>query len=413
VTTVHRWTGREARALREALRRSVRSFAAYLGVGARTVASWDAGGDRVTPRPEMQAALDTALSKASEDERRRFAMLLAAGPQGPGLGTATPPPSVAEGAPAEPWRRMAYALDHPERLDPATMAELESYTAELFRLEEHLTGAELADHLRGHLDRLKYLLNSAPVQLRRRLLVTTGEAFAIAGWMAWDGGDANRARHLYDCAAALARQAGDGPLLACVFGYHSYLLEADGDLAGAQQVLAEAQRHVSGDGNAATRSWVTAREAEVSATLHEETRALRALDRATTAYDYARPHNERPWTSFYTPSRLGGLAVTVYAQLDHPELDAMTNSVLASLGTPDIRRKAVVLADVAAAAIQRGRYDQGAQLGQDALEQSKNRRTRLINQRLYRLRGLIRNKRHIGPLNELGDRLDDRLDGRG
>ena len=37
MTTVDRWTGREAKLLREALRLSIRDFAARLGIGVRTV----------------------------------------------------------------------------------------------------------------------------------------------------------------------------------------------------------------------------------------------------------------------------------------------------------------------------------------------------------------------------------------
>jgi len=37
MTTVYRWTGREAKLLRQALRFSVHDFAARLGVGIRTV----------------------------------------------------------------------------------------------------------------------------------------------------------------------------------------------------------------------------------------------------------------------------------------------------------------------------------------------------------------------------------------
>ncbi|MGH3799370.1 MAG: helix-turn-helix domain-containing protein [Pseudonocardiaceae bacterium] len=48
MTTVRRWTGLEAKLLREALRLSVRDFAAYLGVGMRTVNKWEA---RIEPGP--------------------------------------------------------------------------------------------------------------------------------------------------------------------------------------------------------------------------------------------------------------------------------------------------------------------------------------------------------------------------
>ncbi|MFJ8577230.1 DUF5919 domain-containing protein [Micromonospora sp. NPDC093277] len=72
MTTVHRWTGWETRALRQALRMSIKDFSAHLGVAERTVSKWEAGQDTIRPRPEMQAALDTALSKAAEDVRDRF-----------------------------------------------------------------------------------------------------------------------------------------------------------------------------------------------------------------------------------------------------------------------------------------------------------------------------------------------------
>lgn len=43
---VRRWTGRESRALRHAMRLSVRDFAAKLGAGARSVTKWEAQRER-------------------------------------------------------------------------------------------------------------------------------------------------------------------------------------------------------------------------------------------------------------------------------------------------------------------------------------------------------------------------------
>ncbi|MDG4792950.1 DUF5919 domain-containing protein [Micromonospora sp. WMMD1082] len=83
MTTVHRWTGRETRALRQALRMSIRDFSAHLGVAERTVSKWEAGQDAVCPRPEMQAALDTVLDKSAEDARHRFDAALVATRGGP------------------------------------------------------------------------------------------------------------------------------------------------------------------------------------------------------------------------------------------------------------------------------------------------------------------------------------------
>ncbi|GAA3376656.1 hypothetical protein GCM10020367_49200 [Streptomyces sannanensis] len=76
MVTVQRWSGREARLLRDALRMSLRDFAAYLGVSDGTVSNWEGGGASYQPRAESQAVLDTALGRASGDAKARFAAAL-------------------------------------------------------------------------------------------------------------------------------------------------------------------------------------------------------------------------------------------------------------------------------------------------------------------------------------------------
>lgn len=77
MTVVSEWTGATARALRIARRMSVRRFAEHLGVSARAVEKWEAGGRCIRPRPVNQAALDTSLRLAPPDVRERFRALLA------------------------------------------------------------------------------------------------------------------------------------------------------------------------------------------------------------------------------------------------------------------------------------------------------------------------------------------------
>lgn len=72
MVAVNQWTGRETRLLRQALRLTVREFAEDLGVSVRTVSKWEARGSARTPQPEMQAALDTLLGRASEAQQQRF-----------------------------------------------------------------------------------------------------------------------------------------------------------------------------------------------------------------------------------------------------------------------------------------------------------------------------------------------------
>lgn len=69
MATVTTWTGRDANALRYALRMSMTGFAEHLGAARRTVAKWSSQGDKVLPRADMQAALDTVLSRATPEAR--------------------------------------------------------------------------------------------------------------------------------------------------------------------------------------------------------------------------------------------------------------------------------------------------------------------------------------------------------
>lgn len=76
MSTVGRWTGHEARALRLALRLSVRAFAGQLGLAVRTISKWEKGGRTTTPWPDSQAILDTTLGQAPDDAKARFAQLV-------------------------------------------------------------------------------------------------------------------------------------------------------------------------------------------------------------------------------------------------------------------------------------------------------------------------------------------------
>lgn len=55
---------------------SLREFAAHLGVSDRMVSKWEAGRERIHPRPLNQAALDTSLARSDLDVQERFKLLL-------------------------------------------------------------------------------------------------------------------------------------------------------------------------------------------------------------------------------------------------------------------------------------------------------------------------------------------------
>lgn len=75
---IYTWRGREAVALQSALRMSHEAFAEHLGVAVRTVAAWH-GDPSITPRHDIQEALDTAYERIAEEPRRLRRFMYAMG----------------------------------------------------------------------------------------------------------------------------------------------------------------------------------------------------------------------------------------------------------------------------------------------------------------------------------------------
>jgi len=73
---VTRWTGREIKAIREALRMTPLDLAHKLGVSDRIVVVWENDGEDARPRMVNQAALDTLLAQSDADVHGRFVGLL-------------------------------------------------------------------------------------------------------------------------------------------------------------------------------------------------------------------------------------------------------------------------------------------------------------------------------------------------
>ncbi len=90
MATVRRWTGREAKALRLAMRMSVRGFAEHLGLNPAAVSNWEKRGAAIHMRYETQQILDIDLAQSANDIRERFEQGLADAdrlpPVPPGIG---------------------------------------------------------------------------------------------------------------------------------------------------------------------------------------------------------------------------------------------------------------------------------------------------------------------------------------
>ncbi|MDX2531547.1 helix-turn-helix domain-containing protein [Streptomyces scabiei] len=258
-------------------------------------------------------------------------------------------------AAAEPWGRLAFALSKGSRIDTPAAVALINRAADLHVQELNLSARRLQRTVESHLDAITVALPHAG-EHERALTIAAGETAALAGWVAWDLGEHDKADAYYDVTTECATKAGHPPLRALALTYASY---------GASrpkrklELLSQASQDVRGHRNATAAAWVLGRQAEEAAAVGDEIGALRALDRASFAYDFADHTGEQAWVRFVTPYRMDSLALSVYGQLGRPELTATADTAIGRLGDELPDGGVVVLGDLASALLHGGDVEQG------------------------------------------------------
>jgi transcriptional regulator with XRE-family HTH domain len=305
-----------------------------------------------------------------------------------------------------PWQRLMDSVDKGRPVDTATVQLMQDRTADFFETEYTVPARHVLDSLTNHRATLTTLLGNARTDTTRDpLAVMLGETEALIGWLHFDLGQANEATNAWRTTLKIAKDTGDRALAACALGYWSYLASSRNDIAPAVRLLRQAEEYVPGNYAPATRSWIAARAAEESARLGEETAALRSLERAFTAFDFARPRTERVWTGFFTANRLGGVTVSTYMALGHRDATAAADSLLASLSPTENKVRAIVLADLTTLAVRANDFDRATALADDAIDVTVRTETSLARQRLLTLASALATSSDPGATGALRDHI--------
>ncbi len=359
MTTVRRWTGHEARALRNALRLSVRAFAEQLGVAVRTVSKWEAGGAATVPRPDTQAILDTALGRADAAARERFAVLCRP-VDGPVSGDIE-----RESRSDERVARLPLgSADHVDEI----LAHLREQWHALVRTD-NLLGPRFA--LAAVLDQIGIIEELLPVTsgAPRLELVTLAATYAeSAAWLNEDAGRMPGAVRWVGKAMEWAHEAGDRRLLAWTLFRRSQHATADRD---AQRTLSLA-RAAGRDGSRLPdpmRAAIVQQEAHGHALEGDELMAHRTLDHALhwaagdTAGDARGGHG-----SFCTSEYLELQRATCWSALGRPDRAIqLFETVLPALPAVYHRDRGVACGRLAHAYATAGNVEAAAHHGREAL----------------------------------------------
>ncbi|MGH3771883.1 MAG: helix-turn-helix domain-containing protein [Pseudonocardiaceae bacterium] len=431
MVTVECWTGAETKALRQAMRLTIRAFAAHLGVDARTVNKWEARGATITLLPDSQALMDTALGRAPEDVKARFTQTLdSGGQQRPTNRTqlierVTPRttmsadgvmPAATGGSSCSDDRMccellrllsMAGALvttsgadgqwDHSSinsgRLDGIVIDESAM-------LNEHLWRVFVLSQIKGTvlplvLNQLDVLVaglgQSRGLSTHRRLCELVSELLQLAGEIFFDANKYVDAAHCYTLAATASKEADACDLWACAMTRHAFIEMYEQRYDKAAPML-ELAAHLArrGDPSLSTRYWVSAVQAQAFAGLGELAACQRALDAAEQVCTLSGNVSNGGWLRF-DGFRLAEERGACYAQLQRLNLaeEILGDVVRQGLSA---RRRGSVLTDLAMIAVQRGDVDQLVTHADAVLEIAVQTGSGFIGRKLHGLQG------HLAPL---------------
>ncbi len=199
------WTGSHADALRQSLRMTNESFAEYLDVAVRTVANWRKRPGMI-PTPANQQLLDAGLTRAPDQAKAHFAMLVNQSENGkrtrehpdgfeiPGAGLLKASPDAST-----------------EFGDSGYLESVRSHIREIIALDNRFGGADLVKlsmrffrTLHDHLGAGTY-----DPRLERELNSAAGELAEVVAWLAYDAEEHDLTRRMNQESLYFARLAGD------------------------------------------------------------------------------------------------------------------------------------------------------------------------------------------------------------
>jgi len=302
------WAGAETKMLRQAMRLSIRAFAAHLGVDARLVNKWEARGSSITLRPATQSLMDTALNRAPDDVQTRFTQILGSTKQEQHtnqmqqLERAVPRTTIPAG----------------DVSDPPSIATIRAMS-ESFQLADRKVGG-------GQLYRsvVSYLrLEIAPSLLDPPRDCSSSELFSAAasltdaaGWMAHDGGNDDASQRHFTHAYHLAVAAENPVLSANVCASLSHLAVERGQAADAERISAAGLAWaIQGEGAEQLVARLYAMRARAAAMQGRAKECHLALDAACGALRSCRNSARAEWIAGFNEASLAGESALCFYSL--------------------------------------------------------------------------------------------------
>jgi transcriptional regulator with XRE-family HTH domain len=328
--------------------------------------------------PVMVSLSRSAHQQTDAIHRREFLRLLSMA----GIALATS--SIADHLDVE---QMDFFASRPSRLDVEAVEEYAALNTSLWRvfgsIKSKGVALPLVHEQLGVLTSSLRGVQAAP--MRQRLCGLTSDLFQLAGEIFFDGNLYTEATHCYALAGTAAKEADAFDLWACAMARHAYVDVYGRRFDRALPVLELAAGLArKGDDTLSTRHWVNAVRAQALAGLGDVDACQQALDSAAEVRSLKGAIQNGGWLRF-DGSRLAEERGTCYVQLRRPDLAeaTLTDALRQKLS---LRRRGIVLTDLAMVGVQRRDPDRIVTYADAALDTARQTGSGVIGRKLQGLR---------------------------
>jgi transcriptional regulator with XRE-family HTH domain len=283
--------------------------------------------------------------------------------------------------------RMDYFASRPSRLDAETVEEYAALNSHLWRVFASIKSKGVTLPLvQDQLDVLTSSLQEVRGPAMRQLLCAlTSDLFQLAGEIFFDGSRYTDAATCYALAATAAKEADAFDLWACAMVRHAFIDVYERRFDKAVPVLQLAAGLAGrGDDTLSTRHWVNAVRAQALAGLDDVDGCQQALDSAEEVHGLNGDVQNGGWLRF-DGSRLAEERGTCYVELRRPDLAeaSLSDALRQKLS---LRRRGIVLTDLAMVGAQRRDPDHIVMYADGALDAAHHSGSGVIARKLQGLR---------------------------
>jgi tetratricopeptide (TPR) repeat protein len=395
---------RSQSALADAVKNTARTIGLRISVNPRTVRRWESAAPP-WPHPEHARALETLFQRPIAE-----------------LGF-TPPwtdeQSNEPGMHNHPYEAPGLVSTHPSvgasapTLPSSTATDYASITASYRRLYWSLPAARLHRPVSEHAHLGADLIAQVPVANRRIIAAAVSESSLLAGRLEFfDLQQPELSQASFTLALQAAHEANDSMLGSATLAHMAFAPAFSGDAARAEEARdkVRAARAFARRANASTLmlAWLDAVEAEVETRFGDTRRALRLIHHAEEVFNSADDQPSPEWLDWFSETRLAGFKGNTLMVAGQGRAARETlERVLEELPADAVKQKAIILADLAAAAVVEKSPDRACEYLESALDQLGRHWYATAMDRVKAVRKSLRDWESLPAVRVLDERLYD------